>query len=215
MIQEWNDMKKVAYLYVLDTMADWEASYVTAELNSGRYFKEGSTRYMVKTVGISAEQIVTMGGLHIQPDITVDELRPDDAGLLVLPGGNTWLEPIHDPILEKAKEFLNEGITVAAICGATFGLARAGLLNDRYHTSNDLNYLMYVCPGYAGSAFYRPEPAVSDGKLITASGVAPVEFTYQILKGLDVFSPQTLEAWYQLYQTHEAKYFYKLMESLK
>jgi putative intracellular protease/amidase len=208
-------MKNVAYLYVLDTMADWEASYAIAELNSGRYFKKGSTRYTVKTIGIRAEPIVTMGGMHIVPDITVDKFRSDDAGLLVLPGGNTWLDSIHDPILEKARECLRDGITVAAICGATFGLARAGLLNDRYHTSNDLNYLKAVCPEYTGSASYRPEPAVSDGKLITASGVAPIEFTYEILKNLDVLSPKTLEAWYQLYRTHEARYFYQLMESLK
>jgi putative intracellular protease/amidase len=208
-------MKKVAYLYVFDTMADWEASFVIAELSSGRYFKQGSTKYEVKTIGIGAEPIVTMGGVHILPDITVSELRLEDAGVLILPGGNTWLEPAHDPILEKAKECLRNGITVAAICGATFGLARAGLLNDRYHTSNDLNYLMYVCPKYTGSAFYRPEPAVTDGKLITASGVAPVEFAYEILKGQDVFSPQTLEAWYQLYRTHDAQYFFRLMESLK
>ena len=28
------------YVYVLDTLADWELGYVTAELNSGRFFKK-------------------------------------------------------------------------------------------------------------------------------------------------------------------------------
>ena len=28
------------YVYVLDTLADWEIGYVTAELKSGRFFKE-------------------------------------------------------------------------------------------------------------------------------------------------------------------------------
>lgn len=32
-------MYKTVYLYVLDTMADWEAGYVIAELHSGRYFR--------------------------------------------------------------------------------------------------------------------------------------------------------------------------------
>lgn len=208
-------MMKIAYLYVFDTMADWEAGYAIAELNSGRYFKNGSMKYTVKTISNSLEPIVTMGGMRVIPDSTVYEFKLDDAGLLILPGGNTWLEPIHDPILEKAKECLHNDIPVAAICGATFGLARAGLLNDRYHTSNDLDYLMSVCPNYAGSAFYRPEPAVSDMKLITAPGVAPIEFAYQILKSLDVISPRALEAWYQLNRTHEARYFFELMVSLK
>jgi len=208
-------MMKVAYLYVFDTMADWEAGYAIAELNSGRYFKNGSMKYTVKTISNSLEPIVTMGGMRVIPDTTVNEFKLDDAGLLILPGGNTWLETIHDPILEKAKECLHDDITVAAICGATFGLARAGLLNDRYHTSNDLDYLMSVCPNYAGSVFYRPEPAVSDRKLITAPGTAPIEFAYQILKSLDVISSQALEAWYQLNRTHEARYFFELMVSLK
>ncbi len=29
------------YVYVLDTLADWEIGYVTAELHSGRFFKKG------------------------------------------------------------------------------------------------------------------------------------------------------------------------------
>jgi hypothetical protein len=31
--------KKVVYLYVLDTLADWEPGYVISELNTGRYFR--------------------------------------------------------------------------------------------------------------------------------------------------------------------------------
>ncbi len=208
-------MSKTVYLYVLDTMADWEASYLIAELNSGRFCKKEAKKYIVKTVGLTEDPIITMGGVHIMPDISLDSFDIDDVGVLLLPGGDTWLEPVHAPLLEKAKECLNSGIIVAAICGATIALAQAGVLNNRYHTSNDLNYLKSICPAYTGEAFYRQEPAVSDGKLITASGTAPLEFAYQVLKDLDVFLPQTLESWYKLHLTHEAKYFFALMESLQ
>ena len=30
------------YVYVLDTLADWELGYVTAELNSGRFFRRAA-----------------------------------------------------------------------------------------------------------------------------------------------------------------------------
>ena len=30
------------YVYVLDTLADWELGHVTAELNSGRFFRAGA-----------------------------------------------------------------------------------------------------------------------------------------------------------------------------
>lgn len=215
MNKERPTMNQIAYLYVFDTMADWEIGYVTAELHSGRYFKKGATRYTVRTVGLTTGPVVTMGGVHIIPDIALEKCTPDNAGILLLPGGDTWIEPIHGSMMEKVKEFLHADVLVAAICGATIGLARAGLLNDRKHTSNDLGYMKAVSPDYTGEALYSQEPAVTEGKLITASGVAPLEFTREVLKELDVFSPQTLEAWYKLYLTHDSKYFYALMDSLQ
>lgn len=208
-------MNKTAYLYVFDTMADWEPGFLIAELNTGRYFQNDATKYSVRTVGITKKPVVTMGGVHITPDISLEECTTDDAGVLILSGGDTWLEDIHDSLLDKVKEFLNTDVFVAAICGATLGLAQAGLLDNRYHTSNDLGYLKAVCPTYAGEKYYRQELVVTDGKLITSTGIAPIEFAYEVLKELEVFSTQTLEAWYQLYLTHEAQYFYALMGSLE
>ncbi|WP_407355133.1 type 1 glutamine amidotransferase family protein [Methanolobus sp. WCC5] len=208
-------MTKIAYLYVFDTMADWEPGFLIAEINKGRYFQKDAAKYIVRTVGTTKEPVVTMGGVRIAPDISLEECITDDAGVLILPGGDTWLEDIHLPLLDKAKEFLNADVLVAAICGATMGLAKAGLLDNRPHTSNDLGYLKAVCPTYAGEKFYRHESVVPDGNLITASGVAPLEFAREVLRELGVFSAQTLEAWYQLYVTHQAQYFYSLMESLE
>ena len=72
-----------------------------------------------------------------------------------------------------------------------------------------------VCSDYKGEKYYKNEPAVTDGKLITASGVAPLEFAVHVLKALDVFSPKTLDVWYKLYETHESEYFYELMDSIQ
>ncbi|AIG27300.1 hypothetical protein BRLA_c029880 [Brevibacillus laterosporus LMG 15441] len=40
------------YLYVFDTMSDWEVGYVIAELNSGRYFKKELVPLEVVGVGV-------------------------------------------------------------------------------------------------------------------------------------------------------------------
>lgn len=205
-------MTKIAYLYVLDTMAEWEPGFLIAELNTGRAFKKNAEKYIVKTVAITKEPVVTMGGVRILPDMSLDELTTADAGVLILPGGDTWLEDIHDPLMEKVKQFLDAGIPAAAICGATMGLAKAELLDNKPHTSNDLEFLKSVCPNYKGEKFYRHEDAVSGNGLITASGIAPLEFAREVLKELDVLSPEVLEAWYNLYTTHDPKYFYALME---
>jgi putative intracellular protease/amidase len=208
-------MNNTVYLYVFDTMADWEIGYLTAELNSGRYFKKGLLPSKMVTVGIEKAVVTTMGGLKILPDIRLDECGIESTDALILPGGNTWTEITHQPILAFAEKCLEEGIVVAAICGATTGLAQRGLLNSRSHTSNDLGYLQMICPAYTGEKEYKTEPAVTDGTLITASGIAPLEFSVHLLKALGVFSIETLDAWYGLYKTHDSKYFYELMELIQ
>lgn len=202
-----------AYLYVFDTMSDWEAGYLIAELNSGRYFKKDLAPLEVVAVGVDKHPVTTMGGLKILPSISMDECILDRTDVLVLPGGNTWLEAIHEPILEKAAESLKEGTVVAAICGATLGLAKMGLLDSRRHTSNNLEYMKMVCPDYIGEKYYEMESAVADGNLVTASGLAPLEFAMQVLKVLDVFEPETLRSWFNLYKTHEPQYFFELMNN--
>ncbi len=134
---------------------------------------------------------------------------------LILPGGETWTEAIHEPILDFAEQCLNKNILVGAICGATFGVAQKGLMDSRAHTSNNLDYLKMVCPNYKGAQYYVDEPAVTDGRLVTASGISPLEFTVHVLKALDVLSPQALNAWYKLYTTHETQYFFELMNSVQ
>lgn len=207
-------MEKIAYLYVFDTMADWEIAFLTAELNTGRFFRKGAPKYTVRTFGLSKNPITSMGGIRILPDCALEDCLPENAGALILPGGTTWHDPLHRPVLEMAGEFLDAGIIVGAICGATEGLARAGLLNTRLHTSNDKGYLKAVVPDYVGDAMYQEEHAVTARNLITASGTAPLEFTYHMLRALDVFTPDALEAWYSLYRTGKPEYFYALMEQV-
>ncbi len=205
---------KKVYIYVFNTMSDWEYGYLIAELNSGRYFRQGLAPLKVMTVGVNKEIIKTMGGLSIQPDISLDECTLVDKDLLILPGGTTWSEEIHQPILKKVGEVLELGTIVAAICGATDALANSGYLDSRKHTLNNLEYTKMVCPNYKGEKLYEIGPVVSDNNMITASGVAPLEFARDVLKKLDVFASNTLDSWYSLNKTQKSEYFFQLMSSL-
>ncbi|MDL2248712.1 DJ-1/PfpI family protein, partial [Tyzzerella sp. OttesenSCG-928-J15] len=142
------------YVYVLGTLADWEPGYATAELNSGRFFKKGAQTVSLKTVGYSNESIRTMGSMTVLPDCLIDDIVVDKTSVLLLPGANTWSEPKHGAIIEKASELLSAGATVCAICGATVALANAGLLDKRSHTSNGPGFLDMVSPDYKGKDFY-------------------------------------------------------------
>ena len=206
---------KIVYVYVQDTLADWEAGYAVAELHSGRFFKAAAEQLRVKTCALSREPITTMGGLRLLPDLTVDEICLSDAAMLILPGGDGWLKLQNEMILEKAAAFLAADIPVAAICAATVALGRVGLLNQHRHTSVDLEFLrMMGGDAYSGSALYEQQPAVLDGNLITAAGTAPLEFACHIFERLDVFSPATLEAWYLLHKEKLPEYYEALVASL-
>lgn len=202
------------YVYVLDTLADWELGYVTSELNSGRFFKKGAPSVSLKTVSYSKEPIKTMGGLTIVPDCLIDDLVVSETSVLLLPGANTWNDPKHGAIIEKSSEFLSLGATVGAICGATAALANFGLLNNRPHTSNGQGFLEMVSPNYKGQNFYINKPSVMDNNLITASSTGALLWAKQIIEHLGVFQSNTLESWYDYFSTGKPEHFFALMQTL-
>lgn len=202
------------YIYVLDTLADWELGYVLAELNSRRFFKKNAPKLTIKMVSHSSDPIKTMGGLTIIPDCLIEEVIVTEAAVLLLPGADTWHEPQHNAAIQKAKDFLSSGATVGAICGATSALASLGLLDHSYHTSNGPGFLEMFNTTYNGTALYVDVPSVVDKNLITAGSTGGLLWTKQIIEQLGVFEADTLEFWYQYFSTGDPQYFFSLMESL-
>ena len=202
------------YVYVMDTLADWELGYVTAELNSGRFFKEVAPKVTLKTVSYSKEPVTTMGGMRIVPDCVIADIEVAEANVLLLPGSNTWNDQKHYAIIEKASEFLSIGAMVGAICGATAALANFGLLDERPHTSNGPGFLEMVAPSYKVQSHYLDEPSVVGDHLITASSTGGLLWARQIIEHLEVFETTTLDAWYNYFNTGEAEQFFALMQSL-
>lgn len=202
------------YVYVLDTLADWELGYVTSELNSCRFFKKDAQRVSLKTVSYSKEPINTMGGLTIVPNCLIEDIVVSETSMLLLPGADTWNDPKHNAIIEKAGELLSKGATVCAICGATAALANFGLLDNRSHTSNGPGFLEMVSSGYKGQSFYIDKPSVADHNLITASSTGALLWAKQIIELLGVFKADTLESWYNYFSTGEPQHFFALMQTL-
>ncbi|MFG2330092.1 DJ-1/PfpI family protein [Streptomyces sp. NPDC048604] len=193
---------RTVHLAVYDALADWETGHATAWL--------ARTGFTVRTVGFAADKPVrTIAGVRILPDLALDDLRPEDSELLILPGGDLW-DTGDDlaPFAEKARAFLDAKVPVAAICGATAGLARAGLLDDRAHTSAVDFYLAGT--GYRGGGRYVDADAVTDGELITAGPTEPVAFAREILGRLGAFEGSKLDAWYRLFHDSDPAAFAEL-----
>lgn len=196
------------HVAVYDTLADWETGLALAHINNGSHHREPG-RFRTATVAERPGEVTTMGGVRITPDVLLADLSPAGSAMLILPGADTWNSGGNAAFARKAREFLDAGVPVAAICGATGGLAAEGLLDSRRHTSNAAAYL--AATGYGGAARYVEEPAVTDGDLITASGTAPAPFAREILARLGVYRPEVLASWYKLYGLNDPAGFYELM----
>lgn len=197
-------MTETVYLFVFDTLADWETGHAIAYINDPAYQRRPG-RYTVRTVGVTTEPVKTAGGVTIQPDMALSGFDAPACALLILPGGTRWDEGGNLEALDAARAVVKAGGAIAAICGATAGLARGGFLDDRRHTSNAAEYIKAT--GYAGSHLYVDAPAVSDRNVITASSTAPVDFAREIFRALDLYDEKVLDAWYGLFKTGDPSYF--------
>ncbi|WP_049565378.1 DJ-1/PfpI family protein [Streptomyces sp. SBT349] len=188
-------MNKTVHLAVYDTLADWETGHATAEL--------ARRGYRVVTTGPTTEPVTTVAGVRVLPEIALADLSPEDSALLILPGADLWLEgEALAPFADAARRFTEAGVPVAAICGATVGLARAGLLDDRAHTGA-APYVLGLS-GYAGGELYRDADAVCDRDVITAGPTDPEAFAREIFRRLGVFGPEVLDAWFRLFAHSDA-----------
>lgn len=201
-------MTKLLACYATDTMADWEFAYLTTLVARAQQAKPGTCE--IQFVGDRVEDVHTLGGLNLKPDVDLDELDLDQLSVLVIPGGDTYGSG-HEPLLEIVRECERQGVPVAAICGGTIALARAGVLDHRKHTSNAMEFL--VGTGYLGADNYSDAPTESDRGVITASGIYPVQFTAAVLREIDLLSNVLIDSWEKLY-LGDPEIFPEFMEAL-
>jgi putative intracellular protease/amidase len=187
--------QRAIYVVVFDGFADWEPAHALAELR--RWGKRA-----VRTAGFTRTPILSMGGLRVIPDLELAAIQPHDVELLLLPGGDRWESgdyprSVLEPLII---ELLDAETPIAAICAATLVLARAHALNDRRHTSNMRSYLPAHASEYSGGANYVEAAAVTDRHVITASGLAPVEFARAIFAELGMFTATDEALWFDMFK---------------
>lgn len=205
--------EKNCYIYILNGLSDWEIPYITTELTSKRYLSKNKN-INIKFISKNLSPIKTMGGLVIEPELSISDIEFMTDDLLILPGSDKWGEQNDDILINKIRNFEKINFSIAAICGATIFLSELGILDNINHTSNDLNYLKMISPNYKGEKQYLNKNVVVTNKIITSTGIAPLEFSYEVFKKLEIMKEETLESWYNLYKYKDPIYFPQLMNSL-
>lgn len=186
-------MKKKIHVFLFNGFSDWEISYLSPEIYKSEEF---DLTYFSK----DGESITSMGGLQIKPSISLSQIIADDLEMLILPGGAAWEKGENNELNKLTKEVFEKGKPIAAICAATTFLGQLGLLDDLKHTSNDLNYLKAIAPKYQGEANYQNSFAVTDKNIITANGIATIEFAREVFKTIGLYDEEKLEKWFQLFK---------------
>ena len=112
-------------------------------------------------------------GKTIHPDLTIDQVNPDDFDALILPGGvrNPDQLRLHGNVIELIRAFAKQGKPIGAICHGPWLLVEAGLLRGRTATSwpsirTDLRN---------AGANVVDQPAVTDGNIVTSRKPDDVE----------------------------------------
>lgn len=186
-------MKKKICVFLFNGVSDWEISYFTPEIHKSDLFE---LVYFSKNKHL----ITSMGGLQITPTASLHELDVDAIDMLILPGGTAWEKGENTEITELTQKVFEKEKPLAAICAATAYLGQLGLLNHLKHTSNDLNYLKSVAPQYSGDENYQNALAVTDRNMVTANGIAPIEFAREIFKTIELYSENHIDQWFQLFK---------------
>ncbi|MEM9555723.1 MAG: DJ-1/PfpI family protein [Acidobacteriota bacterium] len=172
-------MSRIAVV-LTDGYADWECAFINGI---------GSAYYGVETLNIApaGARVLSMGGVQTVPDESLERIRAEEFDALVICGGTIWATAQAPDMKALALEFLEQEKCVAAICGGTLALANAGVLNDRRHTSNDLEFLASNSTAYTGQSHYVDDPAaVIDRNVMTAAGYAPVHFSAAVFRAVGV-----------------------------
>lgn len=198
-----------AYFGATENLADWECGHVLTELRTGRFT---GNPFEIVTVGEHPGSVPTMGGLRVEVDRTLDHVDPRPGDVLILAGGLAWSEDRGgEAFVALARELLDAGGHVAAICDATMGLARAGLLDDRPHTSAAAEYL--ATSGYAGGEHYVEARAVVGDGVVTAGPDSPVQLAAETLRMLGLADDATLEAYERVFSGGDATAYPALMQA--
>lgn len=187
-------MKQEVIFVLLNEFADWEGAFIASNLNGG--IEPGRAKYIVKTLSVTKEPVVSIGGFKVIPDYDIHTVPNDYAGLILI-GGMSWFTPDAQKILPLVKEAHMRNKLVAGICNASVFLGMHGFLNEVKHTSNTLEYLkQHAGKNYTGEACYIHEQAVRDQNIVTANGTGYLEFCKEILYALDVDTPEKIEESY-------------------
>jgi protein deglycase len=174
-------------VYIADRMADFEIN-LTCHLLANYGWE-------IITVAYEKGIVTASSGLQYVPRFTFSEITQDsDIDGIIIPGGFHYEQ--REEFTNLIKAYYQAGKLTAAICAGPQYLARAGLFeNTHYTTTMTRESHKELFSGSGEFPFpqktYIEKPVVRDGTVITAKGVAFIDFSIEILDYFNVFADES------------------------
>lgn len=174
-------------IFIFDGMTDYEISFIAHLLNSDAG-KE------IITIAYSDNLITGRTGFTYKPSKLVKDVLNEDVEGLIIPGG--WFGETKPELMELINTLNSEGKLISAICGAgTVFLAKAGILDNVKYTTPVFEWTQKHIDVFGERdpfprKNYISQRVVSDKNIITAHGIAFVDFAIEICDWFKLFDNQ-------------------------
>lgn len=171
-------------VFIFDGMADYEITFINHLL---------CTDAKKEIITISYEDKIIKGksGLLYKPEKLINNIIGEDVEGLIIPGG--WFNKFHSNLIELINKLNSEGKLLAGICGTgTMALAKAGVLNNVKYTTpikewTEEHVYKYGEEDPFPREMYTEQRVVRDSNIITAQGVAFIDFAVEICEWFNLF----------------------------
>lgn len=179
-------MRKIL-VYIYDGMATFEIALLTQLLS---FTQDIEFAFVADEI----RQIKDKPGFLITPQLDLKSVDIDDFDGIIIPGG--WLAHLDEQLLNIVRDMDKEQKLIAAICAAPWILAKAGVLNGRrYATSidqwQDSHREIFQQEDPFPREGYVDSRVVRDRNIITAKGIAFIDFTMEVCDYFGLFDDET------------------------
>ena len=178
-------MEKVL-VFIYEEMADFEITFVTHLLGADAG-KE------IVTIAYEDKLIKSKSGVIYKPSRLIKDVLEEEVEGLIIPGG--WNGEIRPELIELIQGLNAKGKLLGAICAGPRFLAKAGVLDNAKYTTSIAQWTeKHVEQFKENDPFPREnfvfQRVIRDGNIITAQGVAFVDFAIEVCDWFSLFDDE-------------------------
>lgn len=174
------------YVFIYNDMADFEISLLVHMLGA-------DCDKNIITLAYDRHPIRSKSGLVYIPERRIKDVVHRDAKGLIIPGG--WNGEIRPELIELIRNLDAKKRFLCAICAGPRFLAKAGVLEGISYTTSIAEWTPERVENFKEEdpfprETFLKERVVRDGHIITAIGMAFLDFAIEVCDALDLFTDE-------------------------